>query len=584
MLVEMTIQNLGVIPRAHAEFSPGLTVLTGETGAGKTMVVTGLRLLTGARADAQRIRRGAARASVEGVFSRAEVTAPVAERAAAIVEEAGGTADENGDWLTARTVTATGSGAARSRAHLGGRSVPAATLGQFAGTLLTIHGQHDQLRLLSPTEQLAALDGFDPAIGPLKRSYHDAYAEHRRLAAELEERTTKRRELAQEVDRLRFAIDEIDQVAPEAGEDEELVARIRRLQDVDGLREVAEQSAMLIDGPEALGAADVPDAEPAAAAIGRAAAGLSGVSDAELRSLGNRLAAVTSELSEISGELGGFLAGLDADPEALEQALVRQQELKTLTRKYASTAEGVLAWREKAETRLSRIDVSSSAIDQLKDDVAAAKTKRDHAARNLGAARAAAADRLGGAVTKELAGLAMGNTQFTVAVRDCDPGPQGANEVEFLLAPDKNSEPRGLATSASGGELSRVMLALEVIVAGESAGTTLVFDEVDSGVGGQAAVEIGRRLARLSLSHQVIVVTHLPQVAAYAQTHLHVEKDDAADAGSGVVSEVVALDGEYRIRELARMLAGLTDSETGRAHAADLLDRAQTEREHMRRA
>ncbi|AIG64185.1 DNA recombination protein RecN [Corynebacterium atypicum] len=601
MLVEMTIENLGVLPRARAEFSPGLTVLTGETGAGKTMVVTGLKLLSGARAEASRIRRGAKSAAVEGVFALPQpkseddasafpgdpdAVSTAVRSATDVAREAGAEPDENGDWLAARTLTlASDNKAVRSRAHLGGRHVPAATLGQFTGAVLTIHGQHDQLRLTSPGEQLAALDGFGEGIGTLKQAYQKAYAEHQKLAADLAERSSKRRELAQEIDRLEFALGEIDQVAPVAGEDEELVARIRRLQDVDALREAAEQAVALIDGPEALGAAELQEAEPAAAAVGRAAGGLGAVDDDELRALGERLDAVTAELAEVSGELGAFLAGLDMDPEALEQALLRQQQLKGLTRKYAPDAAGVVAWREKVQRRLAQIDVSPAAVEELQARVGKAEQKRDAAAAKLSRARNRAAKRLSAAVTAELAGLAMGRAEFSVAVRPCPPGPKGADEVEFMLAPAPDAEPRGLAASASGGELSRVMLALEVIVAGESAGTTLVFDEVDSGVGGQAAIEIGRRLARLSLTHQVIVVTHLPQVAAFAQTHLHVEKEEtsAGAQATGVVSEVTALAGESRVRELARMLAGLADSESGRAHAADLLARAQKEREAMAR-
>lgn len=571
MLADITIENLGAIPRAAAEFSPGLTVLTGETGAGKTMVVTGLRLLAGGRADASRIRTGQKRAGVEGRFSREGMPESVAAAADAVVAEAGGRDDENGDWLASRTVSVTADGAGRSRAHLGGRSVPAGTLADFASGVLAIHGQHDQLRLLSADEQLAALDRFDPAIAPLAEAYARAYREHRRLAKDLAERTGKRRELAQEVDRLRFALDEIDKVAPQSGEDDELIAQIRRLQDVDVLRESASGALGLIDGAEALGGYDDSSAEPAAVALGRAASTLTGSGDEKLVALGRRLAAVTTELSEVSAELGGYLGELDADPEALEHALLRQQELKTLTRKYAPDAAGVLAWRDKAAARLERIDVSSDAVENLTAAVKAAGKELDDAARALTDARTSAASGLGEAVSAELAGLAMGDARLTVEVRPATPGPRGADEVELMLAPAADAAARPLAQSASGGELSRVMLALEVILAGESGGTTLVFDEVDSGVGGHAAAEIGRRLARLSRSHQVIVVTHLPQVAAYADTHLHVEK---ATADS---SEVTTLTGERRVAELARMLAGLADTDTGRAHAAELLERAQAE-------
>ncbi|QGU04522.1 DNA repair protein RecN [Corynebacterium comes] len=574
MLADIAIENLGVIPAASADLAEGLTVLTGETGAGKTMVVTGLRLLAGGRADASRVRNGALQAVVEGRFITSSLAEDVAGQVVELVDAAGGAPDENGEFIASRTVNANG----RSRAHLGGRSVPAATLAEFAAPLLTIHGQNDQLRLLAPEQQLVALDRFDPAISPLLANYRSAWREWRALEKDLRQRTESRRELAQEIDRLQFALDEIDGVEPEPGEDAEVLTLIRRLQDVDTLREDASTALSAIDGPESLGGYSEED--PASTLLGRAATALSGSEDAELKELGERLTEITTQLSEISVELGGFLTDLPADPEQLEQLLQRQQQLKMLTRKYAPDIDGVLAWRDKARTRLGRIDISSEALDELKKQVAAAKKTMTAAARKLSAARRKAAGRLAGEVTAELQGLAMAKARLVVDVRDVAPGRDGADEVELMLAPNAGTEPRPLASSASGGELSRVMLALEVILSAGTQGATLVFDEVDAGVGGRAAVEIGRRLARLATRNQVIVVTHLPQVAAYADTHLHVAKDVGDEA---VTSGVLTLSPEQRVEELARMLAGLDDTDTGRAHAAELLERARTEREEFRR-
>lgn len=574
MLAEIAISNLGVISHASAELSPGLTVLTGETGAGKTMVVTGLRLLTGGRADASRVRTGSDGAVVEGAFSTGGLPEDAVGAVRDIATAAGADADENGEYLVSRSVKASG----RSSAHLGGRKVPAATLGELAGHLLTIHGQNDQLRLMAPEQQLAALDRFDPAIAAKLRRYREAYTDWRAVAKDLKERTEKRLELAQEVDRLQFALEEIDAVSPQAGEDDELVATINRLQDVDALREAAETALVAIDGADAVGGVGGEE-EPASDLIGRAQQALEAASDQDLRDLGARLGEVAGVLSDVSAELGSYMGSLPSDPEELERLLQRQQEIKALTRKYAPDAAGVVAWRDKAQARLAKIDTSEGAVEKLKANVAELEREMQRRAAELTKARQKAAERLGAAVTKELHGLAMPKAQLRVQVSQAPYGRDGADAVEILLAPNTALEPKPLATSASGGELSRVMLALEVILSASSSGATLVFDEVDAGVGGRAAVEIGRRLARLADGNQVIVVTHLPQVAAYADTHLHVSKDVGDEA---VTSGVAALQPEERIEELARMMAGMDDSDTGRAHAAELFERAQSEVAQLR--
>ena len=569
MLTEISISNLGVIPHATAELSPGLTVLTGETGAGKTMVVTGLRLLTGGRAEASRVRTGSEQALVEGSFATTGLPEEVREAVAAIAAGAGAAADENGEYIVSRSVKSSG----RSKAHLGGRTVPAATLAELAGHLLTIHGQNDQLRLMSPDQQLAALDRFEPETAPALAAYREVWSAWREAARDLRERTEKRRELAQEVDRLHFAIGEIDAVAPVEGEDGELVASINRLQDVDALREAAETALVAIDGPDAAGGF-AGDEDAASTLVGRAAAALAGSSDAQLQALGEQLSGVAGVLSDVSAELGSYSAALPSDPAELDRQLQRQQELKTLTRKYAPDIAGVLAWRAKAEKRLNKIDTSAEAVDTLKKRVAQLEKRLAERAAALTAVRTRAAVALGEAVTAELRGLAMPKARLSVVVEEQAYSRDGADTVELRLAPNDAMAPQPLATSASGGELSRVMLALEVILSSSSGGATLVFDEVDAGVGGRAAVEIGRRLARLATNNQVIVVTHLPQVAAYADTHLHVSKNVGDES---VTSGVSRLADDARVEELARMLAGLEDSETGRAHASELFSRAQDE-------
>ena len=460
MLTEITIDNLGVIPHSAVEFSPGLNVLTGETGAGKTMVVTGLRLLTGGRADASKVRTGAAQATVEGAFSTHLLSDVARDALTTITEDAGAQPDENGEYLAARSVKASG----RSRAHLGGRTVPAATLAEFTSHLLTIHGQNDQLRLLAPAEQLAALDAFDPAIAPLKERYRESYSKWRAATKDLRERTEKRRELAQEVDRLQFAVDEIDGIDPKDGEDTDLVATINRLQDVDALRESAQGTLVAIDGVESVGEynSGAESADPASTLIGQAASTLQQASDGHLRELGSQLADVAAVLTDVSGELGMFLSDLPSDPDELERLLQRQQELKSLTRKYAPDIAGVLAWRDKAVKRLASIDTSAEAIEELRKRVATSEKEMTTAAKALTKERTAAARKLEEAVTEELRGLAMPKARVTVSVDKQEFDRNGADSVELRLAPNDALEPQPLASSASGGELSRVLSLIHI--------------------------------------------------------------------------------------------------------------------------
>jgi DNA repair protein RecN (Recombination protein N) len=584
MLSEIRIDSLGAISTATAEFDRGLTVLTGETGTGKTMVVTGLHLLGGARADATRIRSGAARAVVEGRFSTRELGGDVSAAVDEILDASGADRDEDGSVIATRSVSRDGP----SRAYLGGRSVPAKSLSTFTTELLTLHGQNDQLRLMRGDEQRAALDRFADVAVLLKRyrTVREAWLAARR---DLIERTQRAREMAQEADRLKFGLGEIDAVDPRPGEDDTLVDDIRRLSELDALREAAHTARTALSGP----LDDVTDADPASAAheVGQAKSALDGTDDTTLRALGERLAEALAVISDVSTELSGYLAELPTDASTLETKLARQSELRALTRKYAADIDGVLAWARESRQRLDQLDVSEEALAGLERRAAELETELASAATELTKARTKAAKGLAKAVTAELSGLAMADAQFSVAVSplttrgdDSAPltlpsgvtvhaGADGADAVEFGFAAHKGTDVLPLNKSASGGELSRVMLALEVVLSASVEGTTMVFDEVDAGVGGRAAVQIGRRLARLARTHQVIVVTHLPQVAAYADIHLVVDS-----AGRGSASGVRRLDEEDRVAELARMLAGLGDSDSGRAHARELLKAAQEDR------
>ncbi len=583
MLAEIRIESLGAISAATAEFDRGLTVLTGETGTGKTMVVTGLHLLGGARADASRVRSGAARAVVEGRFTTADVDDCVAGRVDEILDSSGAERDDDGSIIAARSVSRDGP----SRAYLGGRSVPAKSLSGFTTELLTLHGQNDQLRLMRPDEQRAALDRF-AGVDTLLAGYRaarDAWLTARR---DLTDRRRRERELAQEADRLKFGLNEIDTVAPAAGEDEALVDEIRRLSELDALREAAHTARSALSGgddEQPLGTASAADA------VGQARSALESTDDAALRSLAGQLGEAMAVIGDVATELGDFLAGLPTDASTLESRLARQAELRALTRKYAADVDGVLAWAAESRQRLAQLDVSEEALAGLERKVGELEKKVVAGAVALTAARAKAAKGLAKAVTAELSGLAMADAEFTVAVaplavRGDDSAPvvlpsgvsvhaghDGADAVEFGFAAHRGTDVLPLTKSASGGELSRVMLALEVVLAASAEGTTMVFDEVDAGVGGRAAVQIGRRLARLARTHQVIVVTHLPQVAAYADVHLVVDSG-RRDRSSGVRRVV----DDDRVAELARMLAGLGESDSGRAHARELLAAARDDR------
>ena len=578
MLAEMRIQGLGVIDDATLELDAGLTVLTGETGAGKTMVVTGLTLLGGGRADPSRVAAGAARAVVEGRF--------LGDPAAlALADEVGAEVDD-GELIAVRTVGADG----RSRAHLGGRSVPVGVLGRLAEASLAVHGQNDQLRLLRPAEQRALLDRFAgaPVLEPLQR-YREVRAQWQQAVAELAQRRDNARRMAQEADMLRLGLAEIEAVDPQPGEDGELVDLAKRLAAADDLRAVAAATQTALVGGEDGSDPEHPDA---LSLVGEARHRLSAANDPELTALDARLGEALALLGDVGAELTGYLDRLDADPERLAQILTRQAELKALTRKYAADVDGVLAWAEEARVRLAGLDTSEETLNALaarRDELAVELA--EHAAA-VTVARTKAAETLAEATTAELVGLAMPDARLSVIVvpRSAEPGAgdaltvgkstlaagaDGVDEVELRLVAHGGASPQPLHKGASGGELSRVMLALEVALAGTDPVPTMVFDEVDAGVGGRAAVEIGRRLARLATRHQVIVVTHLPQVAAYADRHLVVDKQRSKTATHSRVRTLPEAD---RIGELARMLAGLDDTDTGRAHAEELLETARAHR------
>ncbi|WP_427925496.1 DNA repair protein RecN [Streptomyces sp. cg40] len=571
----MRIRSLGVIDDAVVELSPGFTAVTGETGAGKTMVVTSLGLLLGGRADPALVRIGAKNAVVEG-----RISVPPGGSAVLRAEEAGAEL-EDGTLLISRTVSAEG----RSRAHLGGRSVPVGVLAELADELVAVHGQTDQQGLLKQSRQRQALDRYagDAVTGPLAK-YAEAYRRLRAVAVELDEITTRARERAQEADMLRYGLDEIAGVEPRAGEDVELAAEAERLGHAEALASAATVAhAALAGNPED------PEGIDAATLVAGAQRALEAVRshDSALASLTDRIGEIGILLGDVAGELAGYADDLDADPLRLAAVEERRAALNALTRKYGQDIAAVLAYAEQGAARLTELDGDDERIDELTAERDALRAELGGLAQALTDARTEAAERFAAAVTAELASLAMPHARVSFEIRQTeDPegvevggravayGPSGVDEVELLLAPHPGAPPRPIAKGASGGELSRVMLAVEVVFAGTDPVPTYLFDEVDAGVGGKAAVEIGRRLAKLAKTAQVVVVTHLPQVAAFADRQLLVEK---TNDGSVTRSGVKVLEGEDRVRELSRMLAGQEDSETARAHAEELLATARAD-------
>ncbi|MER7210315.1 DNA repair protein RecN [Streptosporangium sp. NPDC020072] len=563
---EVRIQGLGVIDEAVLVLSPGFTVLTGETGAGKTMVVTGLGLLFGGRADPARVRPGSDRATVEGTL----VVDP-AGRVAQQVQDVGGQV-EDGELIISRTVSAEG----RSRAWLGGRSVPVGTLTYLAEDLVAVHGQMDQQRLLQPGRQRAALDRYvgEELVKPL-RSYEQAYKRHRQVADQLAELTDRARERAQEADLLRFGLQEVEQADPRRGEETELREEGERLAHADSLRSAAETAHGALLGDPMSGEGEMQDA---VTLVGRARAAVEAVRefDPVLAGIADRLAEAGYLISDVATELASYAESVEADPARLAAVQERQAVLNHLLRKYGEDTGVVLTWAEQAAARVAELEGDDERIGELAREHEELTGRLTELAAELTRVRTAAAERFGQAVTEELTALAMPHARVTVVITAAaEFGPHGIDEVELRMAPHPASPALPLNKGASGGELSRVMLAIEVVFAGADPVPTFVFDEVDAGVGGKAAVEIGRRLARLARTAQVIVVTHLPQVAAFADQHLVVEK---ASDGSVVRSGVVALDKDGRARELSRMLAGLEDSELGRAHAEELLSIAAADK------
>jgi DNA repair protein RecN (Recombination protein N) len=554
VIIDITISDLGVISQATLPLGPGLTVVTGETGAGKTMVVTALGLLLGARADSARVRQGSAATWVEGRF-QINHGSPVLER----VAELGAGVDE-GELVLAREVQSEG----RSRAVVGGRSAPVSALGELAEHLVVIHGQSDQIRLKSEVAQRQALDRFaGPDFSVLLEKYQASYHHLRDLEKRRDELQTSMDQRAREADELRQALEDIDAIVPEVGEDLRLQDTITRLGNTEDLRIAAALAKNALSVDE--GSMDTKDVsvllDEALRALERVVA-----FDPRLEPIRASLVEASFHITEVTGSLAGYLAGLESDGGlSLESAHQRLASINNLVRRYGPTLDDVLALQSSGSDRLLELDTDGETLATLIAEAAKAHGEATDLAKELTTLRTEQASRLASAVTAELAALAMPTATLHVRV---EPGENlsshGVDKVSILLAAHPGAEPLPLGKGASGGELSRVMLALEVVIAGADPVPTFVFDEVDAGVGGASALEIGRRLDALAQTAQVVVVTHLAQVAAFANNHLRVVKDTE---GQVTTSSVAVLEGEERVAELARMLGGMADSQTALSHA-----------------
>jgi DNA repair protein RecN (Recombination protein N) len=561
VIEEISIRNLGVIGDARLPLGPGFTALTGETGAGKTMVVTALGLLLGQRSDSSVLRQGTDAAIVEGHWL-IDPTGAVADR----VRDAGGDMD-GGELILGRSISQEG----RSRAIVGGRTTPVSVLGEIGQQLVVVHGQSDQVRLRSATAQREALDRFaGNGLAALIGHYQDSYRRWQSNQGELEVLVAERQRRSLEAEQLRVAMTEIEAVAPRRGEDAELVERAERLTNLEDLRLAAAEAHELISSESLEGASDVIGLlETARRLLERASE-----HDPALVPIGESIVSAGILVSEVSVQLSSYLGSLDADgARELELVQQRRAELAAVTRRFGPSLDETIDYLDSGSRRLLELDNDSDRIDALTGEVEADRARVIELAAQLTSMRVTAAEALSARVTAELSALAMPDASIVVTVTDRPEYSQsGKDSVSILLAPHAGAEPRALGRGASGGELSRVMLALEVVIAGNDPVPTFIFDEVDAGVGGASAIEIGRRLAQLARTAQVIVVTHLAQVAAFSTNHLRVVKDSS---GNVTTSSVQQLTGEDRIIEMARLLSGLPDSDSGLAHARELIETAQ---------
>jgi DNA repair protein RecN (Recombination protein N) len=555
VLLELRVQNLLLIETAELRLGDGLNAITGETGAGKTVLAHALDLLLGGKPRPGIVRPGADEAYVEGAFEPPEglLDDPALADLAELLPEPGE------EIVLGRRVSASG----RSRAFVQGRSATAADLRELGRRLVAFYGQHEHRRLTVSSAQLEVLDSFcGPRQLELRAEFAAAHARVRELRAELDELRGRAGNRERDLDLLVFEIGEIEALAPDEAEKAELSADRERLRHLEGLRAAGAGGAEAI-APES----DAPGAASLLAEAERLADGVAGV-DAELDGLAARLRALRIEAEDLAGELRRYELGLAAEPGRLEQVEERLEAYDRLERKHGGSVAAVVEHLERCRAERDRLENAEVSLERAQQVLAAAEERERELAAKLTKARRRAAPTLAARVLEELTELAMEDASFEVELRERDElGATGAEQVEFLIAPNPGVPAAPVRDSASGGELSRVMLAL-MSVAATGGPATLVFDEVDAGVGGQTARAVGDRLRALAEGRQVVCITHLPQIASLARRHFRIEKESGGDLAR---TSVERLEDEHVLDELCRMLGADSEDAGARKHAEELL-------------
>ncbi len=551
MLTEISVENVALIEEATLELSPGLNVITGETGAGKTLLATALQMLLGGRARSESVRAGASKATVEGTFVLPRETGPaiLSDALGDLAEEV---EDEDGLVLR-RTLTEEG----RSRCYVGGVSVPVRALASLGERLVSYHSQREQTRLTEPAEQLAILDDFlDEGAATAKREHAALWRAVERDRRELEEIQASSEARLREVDFLRFQVSELEAAGYDAGEIADLTRERDRLRNVTDLLQAAAAATVALSSEEGAGAID---------SVVRASSELATASryDEGLTALLGRLGGLSAELEDVLYELRSYVDELEADPGRLETVEDRLAAMRALERKYGDV-EGYL---EESRARLSRLENLDEETAELEARLAEGERRLAELAALISAGRERAAEKLSEKVQENLGDLNLGKTTFRAELVPAEPGPSGAERVEFAIRPNPGEPELPVRRYASGGELSRIMLAIRLAQERVEPGATYVFDEVDAGIGGETATAVGAKLRELGERNQVLTITHLPQIASEAASHVVVAKE-ASDGRT--ITRITRVEGEERLKEMARMLSGRVD-QASLAHASELL-------------